>query len=167
MDYVNGEDRILYVQVNGIYMPVGCLTGNGISETTSMLDTTTSDNEGWETFRPTSQGYSISFSGLQINTTAYGGNFVIASYDRLKILKRDRALINWKIQGKKFPIVDYGKAYISDISETSNVGEFLSFSGTMTGYGKPLIQELAGVLLNNGDPNTVVATENNELIKVS
>ena len=158
MEYTNGEDRILYIKYLGNWLPVGCLTANSISETSEMLSTTTRDNDGWMTSRPVMQSYSISFDGLQINTTVAGGTFTVASYDRLKQLKRSKTLLDWKIQGSVFPIVDYGKAYITEISEASSVGEFLSFSGSLTGYGIPLTRTLGEFVLNDGDPDVVIVT---------
>lgn len=156
MDFYKGEDRILFVKVNNAWLPVGCLTDNSMDESAEMLDTTTRDNEGWNTSRPTTQGYNISFSGLQINTTIAGGTFTIASYDKLKQLKRDRILLDWKVQGTIYPIVDYGKFYITALSDTNAVGEFITFSGSAVGYGKPLTASLGTVVLNNGDPNIII-----------
>jgi hypothetical protein len=161
MDFVNGEDRILYVKINGGWLPVGCLTSNSLDESSEMLDTTTRDNEGWSTSRPVMQSYSIGFQGLQVNSTLPGGNFNEASYDRLKILKRNKTLLDWKIQGVIFPIVDYGKCYIDSLSETSTVGEFLSFSGSMTGFGTPKTAPLGEFVWNNGDPEVVITTDTN------
>ena len=158
MEYTNGEDRVLYIKYLGNWMPVGCLTGNSFSESSTMLDTTTRDNSGWSTSRPSNQAYSITFEGIQINTTVAGGTFTVASYDRLKQLKRSRTLLDWKIQGTVFPIVDYGKCYVTELSETSNVGEYLSFSGSMTGYGIPLTRTLGEFVLNDGDPDVVLTT---------
>jgi len=158
MEYTNGEDRVLYVKVLGSWLPVACLTGNSISENSEMLPTTTRDNNGWATSRPTMQSYTISFDGLQVNTTVAGGTFTVASYDKLKQLKRDKILLDWKIQGSIFPVVDYGKAYINDLSEASNVGEYLTFSGSMVGYGIPLTRTLGEFVLNDGDPEVILVT---------
>jgi hypothetical protein len=158
MEYTNGEDRILYIKYLGAWLPVACLTGNGISENSEMLPTTTRDNNGWQTSRPMMQSYTISFDGLQINTTVAGGTFTVASYDRLKQLKRSKTLLDWKIQGSVFPIVDYGKAYINELSETSNVGEYLTFSGSMVGYGIPLTRTVGEFVLNDGDPEVILVT---------
>ena len=156
MAYINGEDRILFFKVNNAWLPVGCLTDNSLDETSEFLDTTTRDNEGWSTARPINQSYTISFSGLQINTTVAGGNFSVASLDKLRQLKRDRILLDWKFQGTIYPIVDYGKCYISDLSDPNVVGEFISFSGSATGFGKPLTASLGTTVLNNGDPNVII-----------
>lgn len=158
MEYYNGEDRILYIKQNGNWLPIACLTDNSLSENAEMLPTTTRDNDGWLTSRPSNQGYSIAFNGLQINTMVAGGNFSVASYDKLKILKRSKMLLDWKIQGSLFPTVDYGKGYISEISEASAVGEFLTFSGSITGYGLPLTRTLGEFVLNDGDPEVVLVT---------
>ena len=169
MDFVNGSDRILYIKYNGVYMPIGCLTGNSFDGSTEMLDTTTRDNQGWATSTPVLQSYSIDFSGIQVNSTLIGGNFNVASYDRLTELKENKIRIEWKIQGKIFPVVNYGFGYINSIGEANNVGEFMSFSGSITGFGKPLKTSLGTVLLNNGNPNTVIQTNDTgeELLRVS
>lgn len=158
MEYTNGSDRIFYIKLSGAWLPVGCLTSNSISESSEMMPTTTRDNNGWATSKPTMQSYSIEFEGLQVNTTANGGNFSIASYDRLKLLKRSKILLDWKIQGTTFPIVDYGKCYINEISEASAVDEFLSFSGSAVGYGLPKVTTLGETILNNGNPDIVITT---------
>jgi hypothetical protein len=159
MEFTNGEDRILFVKVNGNYMPVGCLTSNNISESSEMLQTTTRDNDGWATSRPQLQNYNISFDGLQVNSTLAGGTFTLLSYDKLKLLKRNKQLLDWKIQGTIFPVVDYGKCYINELSEASSVGEFLSFNGSMIGFGEPKVTTLGQTVLNNGNPDVVITTD--------
>lgn len=169
MDFINGSDRILYIKINGIYLPIGCLTGNNFDETTEMLDTTTRDNKGWATSTPVMQSYTISFQGIQVNSTLVGGNFNVASYDKLKTIKRNKIRIEWKIQGKLFPVVDYGEGYITEIGEANQIDEFMSFSGSIIGFGIPLSTSLGTTLLNNGDPNTVIQTDDTglELLRVS
>lgn len=168
MDYIKGEDRVLYFKISGSWVPVGCLTDNTLDETSEFLDTTTRDNEGWGTSRPINQSYTISFSGLQLNTTVAGGNFNIASLDRLRQFKRNRQLLEWKFQGTIYPIVDYGKCYISDLSDPNVVGELISFSGSAIGYGKPLTANLGTVVLNNGNPDVIVNSGNvNEIIRTN
>lgn len=159
MDPINGADRLLYIKIDGFWMPVGCLTGNGLSENADMMDTTTRDSEGWATSKPVQQSYLISFTGIQLNSTMPGGTFTVASYDRLKLLKRARIKLDWKLQGSKFPIVDFGKCYISSLDDSENIGEFMSFSGVLTGFGKPQVQDLNITVLNNGDPNVLIVTD--------
>src|SRR5678809_1317264 len=110
---IRDSDRIIFIKLNGNWLPIGCLTDNSMDESAEMMDTTTRDNKGWVTSRPVLQSYTISFNGLQMNTTVAGGNFNAASYDKLKQLKRDKMLLNWKIEGTVYPIVDYGQCYIT------------------------------------------------------
>src|SRR4051812_37835934 len=126
MDFTNGQDRILFLKINGNWLPIGCLNDNSMDETSEFIDTTTRDNQGWATSRPLMQSYNLSFNGLQLNTTVSGGNFTIASYDKLKQLKRDKTLLDWKIQGTIYPIVDYGQGYLAQLSEANAIDEFMS-----------------------------------------
>ena len=156
MDYYKGEDRILYVKVNGNWLPIGCLTDNSMEESSEMMPTTTRDNQGWGTSRPALQVYSLQFNGIQLNTTVAGGNFGVASYDKLQQLKRDKILLDWKVQGSIYPIVNYGKCHIVSLSDSNPAGDFVTFSGSAAGFGKPLTQSLGTTVLNNGDPNIVI-----------
>ena len=158
MDFYKGQDRILYIKVLGNYLPIACLQDNPFSETSEFIDTTTRDNAGWTTSRPNMQSYNISFNGLQVVTSVAGGNFNVISYDKLKQLKRSRSLLDWKIEGD-FPIVDYGKCYISELSEATPVDEFLSFSGSLIGFGIPLTTTKGSEVLNSGNPLEVVTTD--------
>ena len=164
MDFVNGEDRILYVKINGAYLPIGCLTDNSFEESVEFLDTTTRDNGGWNTSRPLNQQYSISFNCVQVNSILVGCNFYFFFFYKFNIFKRNRQLIDWKIQGTFYPIVDYGKGYIGSISEANAVGEFMTFTGSITGYGQPLMASTNLVVLNNGDPTVIVNNGNNNVI---
>lgn len=166
MDFVNGSDRILFIKTEGIWLPIGCLTGNSFQESTETIETTTRDNEGWKTDKTLFQSYSIAFSGIQVNSTIAGGNFNVASYDKIKLLKRQKLILEWKLQGTKYPVVDFGKCQIIDLSDSENVGEFMSFSGTLLGFGKPLVQDLNIIVLNNGDPNYLLIDDNENLIQV-
>jgi hypothetical protein len=159
-----GDDRILFIKLNGNWLPIGCLTNNSFSENVEMMDTTTRDSQGWSTSMPLVQSYEITFEGLEINTTMNGGNFTVASYDKLKLLKRERILLNWKIQGTNYPIVDYGKCYITSLSDSNPVGEFISFTGSATGFGKPLVTTLGTTVLNNGNPEIIINNGNPNII---
>jgi len=166
-NFTNGADRILFIKLDGVYAPIGCLSDNSFDETSEFIDTTTRDSNGWTTSRPVMQSYGISFNGLQVNSTVSGGNFNIASYDKLKLLKRDKRLLDWKIEGTIYPIVDYGKGYISDLSETNVIDEFLSFSGSIVGFGKPLTATAGTTVLNTGDIEEILNSgDPNEMIKI-
>lgn len=158
MDFYKGQDRILYLKLLGAWLPIACLTDNPFSEDSDFIDTTTRDNGGWKTSMPTMQGYNISFSGLQVNSSVAGGTFTVISYDKLKQLKRSRTLLDWKIEGN-FPVVDYGKCYVQELSEATPVDDFLTFTGALLGFGVPLTTTKGTDVLNSGDPLEVVVTD--------
>lgn len=134
MAFINGLIRILYFKISGVYIPVGCLTDNSFTENASMLPTTTRDNtDGWESAKPTNQNYSISFSGL-VDTDFIDTSKV--NYQRLRQLKRQRTLVEWKIDDGQSNY-DYGSAYITSLSDSAAIDEFVAFNGNMQGYGEP------------------------------
>ena len=138
---INGTYRILFIKWVDEFLPIGCLTSDSFEESVDMLDTTTRDNQGWKTSTPTNQNYNISFDGVLINTNFTGGDTTKVSYDRLRILKRNRTLIEWKIQDFLGIFKDTGKGYITNLSDSANLDEFITFSASIVGYGQPLSEE--------------------------
>ena len=134
MSVVKGDLKILYIKEGLTYLPIGCLTSHGFSESVETLDTTTRDNNGWNTSKPTNQSYSISFDGVLtqelLSTTK-------VTFGQIKQLKRSRTLIEWKIEDDNGNI-DYGSGFFTDLSETASLNEFVTFNGTIIGYGKPV-----------------------------
>jgi hypothetical protein len=168
MENYKGEDRILFIKIDNLFIPIGCLTENSFSESVDTIETTTRENQGWTSVRPVTQSYSISFNGIQILTTTEEGDDTKASYDLLKTLKRDRVLLDWQIKGDNFFIVDFGKCFITDLSEATPVNEFITFSGTLTGYGEAFSTSADDtLLLNNGSTTTIVQDGNTNLIQVT
>jgi hypothetical protein len=154
--FIKGEDRILSIGFEGVFYPIGCLSDNSFSENSEMLDTTTRESNGWATAQAVKQNYNISFNGLQINTTVSGGDTSKFSYDTLKQIKRNREKIQWKIQGTQVPSIDYGFCTINEISESTPVNEFITFTGNLLGFGQPFFAA------NANDP-VFVEFENNDL----
>ena len=134
---INGTNSILYLNIGQGFLPVGSLTANSFSESVETLDTTNIENQGWKTYVLTNQEYSIDFSGIAINTIYSGGDANKFSYYSLKSIKRNRTLIDWRVEDDAGNL-DYGKCYITDLSSESNIDEFISFSATLLGYGLPI-----------------------------
>ena len=65
---VKGNDRILFIKRGENFLPIGCLTSNGMSEDMELIPTSTRNSQGWRTFAPSTQGFSVSFSGFQVAT---------------------------------------------------------------------------------------------------
>jgi hypothetical protein len=77
----------------------------------------------------------------------------LISYDRLKIIKRSRELLTWRIMSASpFPnYIEEGEGVIIDLSEVSPVNEDASFSGTIQGWGVPRIIQQFPVLSTDGE----------------
>src|SRR5690606_12545933 len=99
--FYSNKKRILFIKFDDQeeFLPVGYLLANGFEEDVEMIPTTTRENEdGWVTARPLGmQSFQIDFSALQVNTIFAGGDFTRVSYDRLKLIKRSRQLIEWRL----------------------------------------------------------------------
>ena len=134
MEYINGEIKILYLKKNGEYLPIGCLSDNNFSETSTTLDTTVRTNKnGWSSSIPVTQSYSIEFSGLLTVDLISDTN---VTFQEIRDFKRQRTLIEWKIDdGEGNP--DFGQGYITSLSEAANIDELVSFSGGIIGSGEP------------------------------
>lgn len=158
------KDRLVYIKWDEEYLPIGCLTSDSFDESIEMLGTTTRDNEGWKTSVPTVQSYNISFDGLIINTNFNGGDFTKISHDRLRILKRSRTLIDWKIADELNTFVDTGKGYITSLSDASTVDEFVSFNASIEGYGKPNSTSDISFELEDGNSNIIEDGNSNNII---
>jgi predicted secreted protein len=133
--FINGTNRIIYIKWEEDFLPVGCLTSDSFSETVEMLDTTTRDNGGWKTAVPTMQSYNITFDGLikqKLFLDQIDNNL---TYQQIKILKRSRTLIEWKIESSTDIHISSGFGYITSLSDSANVDEFISFNATIQGQG--------------------------------
>lgn len=136
MNPIQGKESLFYIKYQNEWFPVSCLTGSPFSESSDMIDTTTRDSNGWKTSIPTLQSYTIQIDGLVVKDDEDSLNNTL-SYRKLREFKRNRNLIEWKIEMEEGYYIDSGKAYISDISQSDNVGEMISFSASLVGFGKP------------------------------
>lgn len=130
--FIDGAYRILYIDLGDGYLPISCLTSHSFNEDSETISTTTRANGGWETSLPTNQSYSISFDALLIDDII---NNSYQTYYNLKKIKRDRVLINWKIDEQ-----EYGTGFITSLSDENTIDENVSFSGEIIGYGEPTLQ---------------------------
>jgi predicted secreted protein len=150
MDFINGVIRVLYIKKEGLYLPIGCLTSNSFSETVEMIGTTTRDNvNGWKSSRPTSQSYSISFDGL---VGSVADSLTEVTYKDLKAIKRSRLLVEWRIGDTGLANYEYGLAYITGLGDSASIDEFISFNGSLEGFGEVTNSDLTYLLTEGGDP---------------
>lgn len=132
-NFFRGDTNILFIKFGGEFLPVACLTQNGIQEGVDSLETTTVQNNGWNTSVPTFQNYTVNFSGLM--TDDQDSPFTKISMVNLRSIKRARTIFEWEIRTNNGQYVDFGSGYISELSQVAGVDEFISFSGTIQGVG--------------------------------
>lgn len=136
-DFINGLYCKLEIDIGEGFKPVACLSQTSLSESSQTLETTTRENNGWETSITVKQSYNIPISGLTINTI-YGGDTTKYSYDALVLLKRNKTLFDWKITNVINGDIDSGKGYIDSINKNLNIDEFIAFDGNIKGFGVPI-----------------------------
>ena len=145
---INGSYSILYIKWEGSFLPIGCLTSDNFSEDVDMINI----NRGgmaWKTRFPTNQGYNISFDGLVKDTNSSTGDSSKISLDRLIVLKRSSTLIEWKTEASNSVFIDSGFGYITNLSKSTNIDEFISFNATIQGFGIPSSYSLLSTNLQN------------------
>lgn len=128
MSSIKANDRILYIKQADTFLPIACLTTNGMSESAQMFETTTRATNGWRQSLPDIQSYNISFAGIN--------QLAGLSYETLQILKRNRVKIIWGV-GLADAIVEQGFGHITELSIDDEVNQDSVFSGTIEGYGAP------------------------------
>lgn len=141
MQHYQGLESIFYIKYDGLWCPISCEISSPLSETIEMLNTTTRDNAGWKTERPTGQSYSLSIDAIETKDN-YND---IVSYRKIRKFKRDRIKIEWKRETIQNYLIDSGFGYITEISDANTVGEEISFNFTISGFGKPIENEIPDI----------------------
>ena len=126
MALLKGDDKILYLYISSVWVPIGCVTDHSFSETVDLLELSIDE---WVASVPTNQGYEIAFTGIQI--VSISGTH---SYDAIKLIKRAKTLIQWKIQSA-VDQSEQGYGFITSISESAPAGDLLTFEGSILGFG--------------------------------
>lgn len=164
---IQGKESIFFIKFNEVWCPIACETDNSINESSQMFGTTTRDNEGWRTSIPTEQEYSIPINGQLVLENSSN----VLSYFRLREMKRNQELIEWKRETMGSIYIDVGKAYIENISDANPADGLITFSLTLVGFGKP---EFSRFTQNPGSPivplfsdegDKLVFTDDNEGLK--
>lgn len=130
---IKAKYRKLYLRLSGVWVPIGCLTSNGFSESTDIFETTVRLNGGYRSFIPLLISYSVNFDGIVKNSI---GDSTLISLDRLRTLMRSKTSVQWKLETDDSSMLDFGYGYITDLSDSARVGDYVTFSGTIQGTGE-------------------------------
>ena len=132
MGIVKGDLRVLQIRVDDTWMPVCCLTVNGLRESTEPLPVTTRDDFGFSTSIPLRYSYNLDFS-FEHQEESQPSKIGIK---KLRELKCDRKIFAWRLEDVSNLDALVGMGYLSDLSEDASVGQAISFTAGITGFGK-------------------------------
>jgi predicted secreted protein len=162
MKPIKGIYSKFYVMKNGEYLPCACLTSSPINESVDMIGTTTRENEGWKTSEPTNHGYTIELSGLMVMDDSDSDNNVV-SFRQLRAMHRNNELIEWKKETLDGYYIDSGRSYITSISDSDEADGFITFTASLTGYGKPNNETNNRIYILGNVPKTQIYTHPDEI----
>ena len=131
MGFIKGKERVLFIRDSNIWMPVAFLTSNSWDSPVEFIPTTTRDNAGYSTDIPISQSNNISFAAIAAEEV--DGK---KGYLKLIELKNDRTLFDFRLYVADKDFSHYGKGHISNLSETADVDDLMTFEGSINVYGK-------------------------------
>lgn len=119
MDIYDGADLTLLIDG----ATPDCLENVSLNETIS-FEPDARDADGWDTFRPNLQEFTINLSGQN-----EGG------YAVLLAIKRSFSRIGWQINTTDANITNSGSGYITEISRSEPADGNQTFNATIRGYG--------------------------------
>ena len=108
-----------------------CLTEKSFNGDTNSVSIVTDCNDGYESTLPGKKTWNMSFSGYANSDP--GANE--GSYEKTYELWDDRTVTDFRIRNSDNSYYRQGKAFVSNVSETTSAGDYLQFSGTITGNG--------------------------------
>ena len=117
--------------VSPVWTKLVCLVDKSFSSSTASIDVSTDCDDSYTTPLPSKKSWSITWSGVaSTNPTANEG-----SYETTYDLWDNRTITGFRIRSIDNSYTREGKGWISDLSESSSSGDYLQFSGTITGTG--------------------------------
>lgn len=115
---------ILEIDIGAGFVPVSCLTEVSQNDTTTVVGTTTRQNQGWRSSRPVKNDMTISGSGI------IPLDIALFRYQDLVELKRNRTQFTWRIGD------EIGFGFITEISAADTQGTDTAFTFTIQNTGQ-------------------------------
>jgi len=133
--FIASELLVLEVNTGTTLSPVWaklvCLTEKSFSGTTASVDISTDCDGGFTTPLPGKRSWSMSFSGVAATDPAVGEGSYETTYDYWE----NATVTEFRIRSLDNSYYREGRAWINDVSEPSSTGDYLQFSGSITGSG--------------------------------
>jgi hypothetical protein len=114
-----------------IWTKLVCLTEKSFSGTTAAVDIVTDCNEDFSSPQPGKKSWSMAYSGYANKSPAANEG----SYETVYELWDMKTVTEFRIRNADNSYYREGRGFISDVSEPSSAGDYLQFSGTITGNG--------------------------------
>ena len=136
--FIKGDDLILSMSISSTWYPIACLTSNSISQTKSIIETTTKCDPGVVIRASGSRSYEIAFEGIYIDSTSTGSTDTDkASHDKLKALFETDNEQTWRMDtGLTDTPYYYGTGIFQNLEVNAGSGdEFTTFTGSISGSG--------------------------------
>lgn len=112
-----------------------CLTEKSFNASTGTTEIATDCNDGFTITKPAKKSWDMSWSGYaSVNPDANEG-----SYQECYDLWDARTETEFRIRNADDSYYREGVGFISTLSESSSQGDYLQFSGTITGQGAVII----------------------------
>ena|SRR5699024_438952 len=138
MEHVKSKDILLSVNIGTEAAPewkkLGCSTSKGFSLTTDSVSIATDCNGGFTSNKPGDSSWSF-------DESAYVPKNADSSYlteDELFEITANKEIHQWKLESidPDFTYLRQGNGWISDLGETTDAGDYLQRSVTITGDGE-------------------------------
>lgn len=130
-----GVNSLLFIHDGTAYLPIVCLTGNSTSEEVAVNDGTVTKCNPNPKPNLGAYTYTKDFDGVAIEDQE--GKF---TFDKIRKFLRSKAvskeLVYWKeeiTKGDATKMVEYGTAYLTNISSDAPAEGEMTFSGTLNG----------------------------------
>lgn len=135
-----GKNSLLFVNTGTAYLPIGCLTSNGISKSMDMTDGTLTKCDPDPEPIPGKKSYEVSFDAV-----AVVNEVALASLDAVDAIFEEGKLMYWKNEitlGDSRKKTTYGKGYLTSFDREDPVDGEITFSGTIVGSGSTSAEDL-------------------------
>jgi len=122
-----GKDEILFIHDGTAYLPIGCLTSNGLQESREITEGTKTKCNLNPQGIPQEATYELSFEAV-----ANDEEETLITYEKLRAEMAKDTPTFWQIKRGGVGI-EFGKAYLTSLERTAPVEDVVTFSGTFVG----------------------------------
>ena len=161
-DYLLGEQIVLSFKVflpgsdQFSWLPVGCITSNGLDRSRGRIETTGRGSAGNKSYRPTDKDYNLSFDGVLSKS---GG---LVSYNHLDQLFEDGTVFEWRMMSADGWIAKTGTSFITSLSLGTAARAWVTFSCTLS----PAAGGVSKILVWSQDGLNIVSQDGTNLIEI-